>query len=123
MSLETSFSEVVSLLKLHPLVVQTDVISEQIINAEGYIRLIAKFINGNELHIFEYRVMDDVAKYAYHLQNSGGQLIFRYDNRAHHPEIETFQHHKHLAESPEPKPSQKPSFKSLLVEASRYVKS
>jgi hypothetical protein len=121
-SLEESFSKLVSLLKQHPLVVQTDVISEQMINAEGYIRLIAKFINGNELHVFEYRVVDDVQKYAYHLQNSGGKLIFRYDNRARHPEIETFPHHKHLAESPEPKPSQKPSVKSLLVEASRYVK-
>ena len=121
MSLETSFSELVCLLNQHPLIVQVDVISEQILNAEGYIRLNVKFINGNELHVFEYRVGDDVQKYAYHLQNSGGQLIFRYDNRAHHPEVETFPHHKHLAESPRPKPSQKPSVKSLLVEASRYV--
>ena len=123
MSLEESFSKLVSLLKRHPLVVETDVISKQTINAEGYIRLMAKFINGNELHVFEYRIVGDVEKYAYHLQNGGGRLIFRYDNRPHHPEIETFPHHKHLAESPEPKPSQKPTVKSLMVEASRYVKS
>ena len=76
MSLEESFSELVSLLKQHPLVVQADVVSEQMINAEGYIRLIAKFINGNELHVFEYRVVDDVQKYAYHLQKQWGKVDF-----------------------------------------------
>jgi hypothetical protein len=70
-SLEDSFSKLVGVLMQHPLVVATDVISEQIVNAEGYIRLIAKFISGNELHVFEYRVVDDVQKYAYHLQTGG----------------------------------------------------
>lgn len=28
--------------------------------------------------------------------NSDGAIIFRYDNAKHHPEIETFPHHKHL---------------------------
>lgn len=123
MSLEESFNELVSALKRHPLIVETDVISKQTINDEGYIRLIAKFINGNELHVFEYQIRGDVKKYAYHLQNSGGRFILRYDNRPHHPETETFPHHKHLADSPVPKPSQKPTIKSLLAEASRYVKS
>ena len=83
----------------------------------------AKFINGNELDVFEYQIRGDVKKYAYHLQISGGRLLLRYDNRPHHPEIETFPHHKHLADGLVPKPSQKPTIKSLLAEASRYVKS
>lgn len=90
MSLEESFSKLVNVLGRHPLVVETDVVSKQRINGEGYIRLIAKFIDGNELHIFEYRVVGDVKKYAYHLQDGEGRLIFRYDNRSHHPEVETF---------------------------------
>lgn len=123
MSLEVSFRKLLSLLEAHPLIVETDVVSKQTINDEGYIRLIAKLVNGIELHIFEYRVLRGVEKYAYHLQDGGGKLIFRYDNRPHHPEIETLPHHKHLADSPVPKPSRKPSIKSLILEASRYVKS
>lgn len=35
-------------------------------------------------------------RYAYHYQDSREQLIFRYDNAPHHPEISTFPHHKHV---------------------------
>jgi hypothetical protein len=34
--------------------------------------------------------------YAYHYQKVGGELIFRYDNTAHHQAVSTFPHHKHL---------------------------
>lgn len=34
-------------------------------------------------------------KYKYHLMKDDN-LIFRYDNAPHHPEIESFPHHKHL---------------------------
>ena len=35
--------------------------------------------------------------YAYHYQTASNQLIFRYDNAPHHPEISTHPHHKHTA--------------------------
>lgn len=35
--------------------------------------------------------------YAYHYQNSQADLIFRYDNAPHHPQIGTYPHHKHVA--------------------------
>lgn len=35
-------------------------------------------------------------KYRYHLMDKEKQLIFRYDNVAHHPEIKTNPHHKHI---------------------------
>jgi hypothetical protein len=34
--------------------------------------------------------------YAYHYQTANGELIFRYDNTAHHQSVSTFPHHKHL---------------------------
>lgn len=34
-------------------------------------------------------------KYAYHYMNKSKELIFRYDNVKHHPEVKTFPHHKH----------------------------
>lgn len=35
-------------------------------------------------------------RYAYHYQDHVAELIFRYDNAAHHPEVKTFPHHKHV---------------------------
>jgi len=35
-------------------------------------------------------------EYAYHYQDSHGNLVFRYDDSPHHPEIETHPHHKHV---------------------------
>ena len=35
-------------------------------------------------------------RYNYHYQ-TGGEIIFRYDNAPHRPEIPTFPHHKHTA--------------------------
>lgn len=35
-------------------------------------------------------------RYAYHYQDSQEQLLFRYDNAPHYPEITTFPHHKHV---------------------------
>jgi hypothetical protein len=35
-------------------------------------------------------------KYRYHFMDGSDQLIFRYDNAPHHPEVVTFPDHKHL---------------------------
>ena len=34
--------------------------------------------------------------YRYHLQDGQNNLVFRYDNTPHFPEIESFPHHKHV---------------------------
>ena len=112
MSLEDQFDELIDAVGSHPLVVVVSVVGRLRIGDEGYIRLVARFINGSELHLFEYRLRDEVGKYAYHLQDAGGRLILRYDNRPHH---------KHVADNPEPQPSRRPAIRDLLVEASRYV--
>jgi len=93
LSPEERFAELVDEIKRHPLVVDVGVVSGLRIGDEGYIRLVARFINGGELRLFEYRLRGEVEKYAYHLQDAGGRLILRYDNRPHHPDVETFPHH------------------------------
>jgi len=35
-------------------------------------------------------------RYAYHYQDHVAELIFRHDKAAHHPEVKTFPHHKHV---------------------------
>lgn len=121
MSLEERFSELVNEIKRHPMVVDVSVVSEVRIGDEGYIRLVARFINGGELRLFEYRLRGEVEKYAYHLQDDEGRMILRYDNRPHYPDVETFPYHKHVAGELVPQSSRGPTIRDLLVEASKYV--
>lgn len=36
--------------------------------------------------------------YRYHFQDGQNNLIFRYDNTPHFPDLSSFPHHKHLAD-------------------------
>lgn len=38
-------------------------------------------------------------RYAYHYQRANGELVFRYDNVPHYPDIKTFPHHKHVGDA------------------------
>ena len=61
-----------------------------------YINLKIHFINNSELHVREY-VDVEHRKYSFHWQSSNGDLIIRWDNAPHFPDLITFPHHKHLA--------------------------
>lgn len=37
-----------------------------------------------------------LGKYRYQYMDSRGEMLFRYDNANHHPELKTFPQHKHL---------------------------
>jgi hypothetical protein len=45
--------------------------------------------------VLEARGALEVTKYRHHWQDSNGQLIKRWDNAPHHPEVNTFPHHLH----------------------------
>ncbi len=38
----------------------------------------------------------EMPKYRFNLSDSQGNMIFRYDNAAHHRDVPTFPHHKHI---------------------------
>ncbi len=46
-------------------------------------------------HLVERQLMAVKTNYVYHYQAADNQLIFRYDNTPHHPEISSHPHHKH----------------------------
>lgn len=52
-------------------------------------------------------------KYRYHYQR-GEQVVFRYDNAPHHPNVETHPHHKHMGD--EVLATQEPTLESVLKE-------
>ena len=64
-----------------------------------YIKGEIVFTNLSELHLKEYFIsVPDFKKlaYSYHYQDVDKELIFRYDNAEHHPELENYPHHKHV---------------------------
>jgi len=60
-----------------------------------------------------------IEKYRLHYMSSTGQMLFRYDNAHHHPEIESYPHHKHTPDKTVP--STIPSLKEILNEISAII--
>lgn len=81
-----------------PHVLHSDLRFEIVDEYECYTSGSILLVGGFELHIAEYVItMPAVArpKNRYHLQTSDGQLVSRWDNAAHHPNIATFPDHRH----------------------------
>jgi len=74
-----------------------------------------------EIAIFatESRKTLSIKKYRLHYMNSAGQMLFRYDNAPHHPEIDSYPHHKHTPDKTVP--STMPSLKDILNEISTII--
>jgi hypothetical protein len=76
--------------------------SKQRGSIEGRLR----FYNSSLLEFDEVVLLRDEQivklRYAYHYQSSSGELVFRYDNVPHHPDISTYPHHKHIGLNVEP---------------------
>lgn len=58
-------------------------------------------------------------RYAYHYQNESGEVIFRYDNAPHYPNIITYPHHKHSGTAVEP--AQAPDLSEVLLEIEQMI--
>lgn len=90
-----------SLLRLiahHPMIVAWDCSKDVRTAREGFLKARLTFIDGSWLEFREFvNCSESEPKkyaYAYHYQK-GDELIFRYDNTPHHPQLESFPHHKH----------------------------
>ena len=58
-------------------------------------------------------------RYAYHYQNESAEIIFRYDNAPHYPNIFTYPHHKHVGSNVES--AQVPDFSEILREIEMMI--
>lgn len=58
--------------------------------------------------------------YRYHLQDGQNNLVFRYDNTPHFPEVKSFPHHKHLPDKVVS--TKEPSIFQIIEEASRVAR-
>ena len=84
--------------------------------SEFFARL--RFLDDSELQVVEKLVVDRFTilkiRYAYNYRRADGELIFRYDNVAHYPDIRTFPHHKHVGNNV--LPAQPPDLSEVLRE-------
>jgi len=106
----------------HPLVKRLGVRRVEVSSGRGFARVDALMLDGSELHVFEY-VDSGLRKisYAHHFQGRGGELVFRYDNEPHYPELPGFPHHKHVAGKLSPEASGVIRVEDALAEAAEYI--
>ena len=93
---------------------------EEILTSErANLRIRLRFQSGclleiNEAIIVENGVLKTLG-YRYHLQRASSELVFRYDNTPHFPDLLSFPHHKHLRNTVVA--SSKPDLLEVLQEA------
>ena len=59
------------------------------------IKAIAFLEDGTNLRISEVFVSGELKKYSYYWLDQHNDLLIGWDNSHHHPEVETFPHHRH----------------------------
>lgn len=83
----------------HPQVMRWVIVREEAQSDVGLLRYRLTLRGGGLLEMFErfqvVRGRAQVTRYSFHWQDVAGQLLKRWDNAAHHPEIPTFPHHVH----------------------------
>lgn len=88
-----------ALVVANPQVLRWIVIREEAQGVMGLLRYRLTLRGGGLLEIFErFQVVEgriEAAKYSFHWQDAAGQLLKRWDNVAHHPEISTHPCHVH----------------------------
>ncbi len=92
---------------------------EVLTSSRANLRIRVRFLNGHLLEVNEAIVIEaDQLKhlgYRYHFQDQQNNLIFRYDNTPHFPDLKSFPHHKHLKNKVED--SDEPFILNVIKEA------
>jgi len=99
--IENYLSELEYQLTDSPIVVSHIWLRYRASEAEGSFRIRGTLMNGDTFELAEFVILDanseiEVVTYSYHWQNTENQLIMRWDNAKHHPQIRTFPHHVHI---------------------------
>ena len=96
---------------------------DELPSRQGIIEGRLKFHDGSLLDFDEVIILrnEQIVKlrYAYHYQNESAEVIFRYDNVPHYPNISTYPHHKHIGSTVEP--AQVPDLSEILREIEQFI--
>lgn len=85
-------------------------------DTKGFISGYIVFFDDSQLDFAEVKdtASEGKKKYRYHYMDKDNNLIFRYDNAKHYPELPTFPHHKHTPQGVEE--SKEPCLEDILLE-------
>lgn len=89
-----------------PLVLSVQVRRERVTEADGHLRARLELVDGSWLEFSEYFCSTgagdiEIVTYSYHWATAGGQIVQRWDNTPHFPELSGFPHHVHVGEEEE----------------------
>lgn len=88
-----------ALIVVNPQIVHWTIVREESVDDIGLLRYRIGLQDGAFAEMFErFQIVAgqvNVSKYSFHWQRSDGQLMKRWDNAAHHPEVQTSPHHLH----------------------------
>jgi len=114
------FSEIQSLIRSSIFVENVDIEYEVKSRSIGIVHGILGMIDGSTLQFMELvNIKSDKMirlKYRFHLMTVNDEMVFRYDNSPHHPEISTYPHHKHVKGEEVPRRSKEVGLKDVLLE-------
>ena len=102
-----------------PIITRFSVIRERATLVNGYLRARLALADGSQLEFSEYMQRSSageivVITYSYHWANATNQLIVRWDNTPHFPELPGFPDHIHDGMTGEVTPGQPMSISSVL---------
>ena len=121
------FFQIEKLLSGFPYTVSIETSFEAVDIGTGWFKARLKLIDQSELSLCEYVEIEGdktvVVKYRYHWQDKDSNLIIRWDNAKHHPEIKTFPDHLHDSHESNVKTSNKPELNSVLLKISEIIES
>jgi len=112
--------QIIAALRRSPLVKDLEVIEVVEEESVQFLRVRAEIIDGSLLYVREL-FLPDHSKYSYHWQTRTGEMLLRWDNAPHHPEIPTHPDHKHEGERV--RPSGRVSVEEVLAELAAMLKS
>ena len=115
------FEEYEKLLLASPVVARFNIVKRRIVEREGFIRGRAELTGGGLLEFSEFwsgEAGEEITlrEYTYHWQDAEGQLVQRWDNARHHPDLPHAPHHVHSADGTTEGNPQPPTFQSVLNE-------
>ena len=125
MQVKDYFSEIQNLLRRSAFIENVDVEYEVKSKTVGIIHGTVGMIDGSTLQFLELINIkgDEITrpKYRFHLMDSADEMVFRYDNAPHHPEITTYPHHKHISGEEKPKQSEEIGLRDVLSEIEEMI--
>lgn len=123
-------AEYLSLLKerllADPLVIQFGLVRERATSADAYLRARVILKDHSQLEFSEYVQATPeetivVVTYSYHWSDTQGELICRWDNTPHFPDLPNAPHHLHMGQAEAPQASSPMSLFAVLDEIARRL--